>query len=53
MYSSFKDKIALWGNTQKEYLIAQHAISEERILTIGSPRHDIFFKNQNYQYNHR
>ena len=51
MYSSFKDKIALWGNTQKEYLIAQHAISEERILTIGSPRHDIFFKK--YRSNNR
>ena len=45
MYSSFKDKIALWGNTQKEYLMNQHVIPEEKILTVGSPRHDIFFKN--------
>tara|TARA_B100000029_G_scaffold522_1_gene686 strand:- start:3352 stop:5229 length:1878 start_codon:yes stop_codon:yes gene_type:complete len=50
MYSLFKDKIALWGNIQKEYLIKQHSIPEERILTIGSSRHDAFF-NQNIPHN--
>ena len=44
MYSLFKDKIALWGNIQKEYLINQHSIPEERILMVGSSRHDAFFK---------
>ena len=45
MYPTFQDKIALWGNTQKKYLMDQHSTSEEKILTVGSPRHDIFFKN--------
>ena len=46
MYPLFKDKIAVWGNTQKQYLIKQHNIDEKRILTVGSPRHDIFFKKK-------
>jgi hypothetical protein len=45
MYPTFQDKIALWGNTQKKYLVDQHSTPEEKILTVGSPRHDIFFKN--------
>ena len=50
MYSLFKDKIALWGNIQKEYLINQHSIPEERILTVGSSRHDSFFnKNPSHK----
>lgn len=43
MYSLFKDKIAVWGDVQKQYLIKQHNIDEKQILTVGSPRHDIFF----------
>ena len=46
MYPLFNDKIAVWGNTQKQYLIKQHNIDEKRILTVGSPRHDIFFKKK-------
>jgi len=44
MYPVFKDKIALWGDIQKNYLIQQHGISEERIILSGSPRHDVFFQ---------
>lgn len=46
MYSLFKNKIAVWGCTQKQYLIKQHNIDEKQILTVGSPRHDIFFKRK-------
>ncbi|WP_010192826.1 hypothetical protein [Candidatus Nitrosarchaeum limnium] len=46
MYSLFKDKIAVWGDTQKQYLIKQHNLDEKRILNVGSPRHDIFFMKE-------
>ena len=45
MYNSFPDKIALWGNIQKHYLKNFHNIPDKNIFTCGSPRHDIFFKN--------
>lgn len=43
MYSLFRDRIAVWGEVQKEYLIKQHKIEENRIIVSGSPRHDAFF----------
>lgn len=43
MYPLFKDKIAVWGNVQKNYLIDQHNMDSKKILEIGSPRHDSFF----------
>jgi len=46
MYTIFNDKIALWGNIQKNYLTNVRKISDEKILIPGSPRHDSFF-NQN------
>ena len=45
MYPVFKDKISLWGPIQKEYLVKQHGISDDRIFLSGSPRHDKFFRN--------
>jgi|SaaInlStandDraft_6_1057023.scaffolds.fasta_scaffold01894_4 hypothetical protein len=46
LYVYFKDKIALWGNVRKNYLINQHGISSERIFVIGSPRHDVYFNSR-------
>lgn len=43
MYSLFKDKIAVWGDTQKQYLIEHKKIDPQRIIVCGSPRHDSFF----------
>ncbi len=43
MYSFFKDKIAIWGPIQKNYLVSQYKIDTSRILMSGSPRHDDFF----------
>ena len=43
-YTLFPDKIAVWGNVQKNYLINTHKISDDRIIICGSPRHDPFFR---------
>ena len=53
MYPLFKDKIAVWGDVQKQYLINQHEIDEKRILTVGSPRHDVFFKKKKCKSNQK
>jgi glycosyltransferase involved in cell wall biosynthesis len=44
--SIFKDKIAVWGNIQKQYLVNVLKIPEKKILIVGSPRHDKFFKQR-------
>ena len=43
-YEDFNDFIGVWGEIQKEYIIKNKKISEKRILTTGSPRHDDFFE---------
>jgi hypothetical protein len=43
-YTIFPDKIAVWGNVQKNYLSNTHNISDDKIIVCGSPRHDSFFK---------
>ena len=53
MYNLFKDKIAVWGDVQKQYLINQHKIDEKQILTVGSPRHDAFFLKKIYKSNQK
>jgi len=45
-YSNFRDKIAVWGDYQKKYLIEQRSINPNRIFVTGSPRHDSFFNSQ-------
>lgn len=44
MYPIFRDKIALWGDIQKDYLLHHRNISTDRIFLTGSPRHEDFFK---------
>lgn len=44
MYPLLRDKIAVWGQVQKQYLMSQHGLDEKRILVTGSPKHDSFFK---------
>jgi hypothetical protein len=48
MYDKFNDKIAVWGEIQKNYLINSKKIIETKILSVGSPRHDVFFNNKQY-----
>ena len=50
-YSLFPDKIAVWGNVQKNYLSKIHGISDDKIITCGSPRHDIFFRLSENSFN--
>ncbi|NDB64026.1 MAG: hypothetical protein EB170_09245 [Nitrosopumilaceae archaeon] len=45
MYDNFRDKIAVWGETQKQYLVKHKHVDPNRIIVCGSPRHDSFFTN--------
>ena len=45
-YQLLHDKIAVWGDIQKKYLIEHRKFDENRILKVGSPRHDIFFNRK-------
>lgn len=44
-YNSFKDKIAVWGELKKEWLSAEYVIDPNRLIVIGSPRHDDYFNS--------
>ncbi len=46
LYVYFRDRIALWGNMRKNYLVKEHDIQSERIYVTGSPRHDIYFNSR-------
>lgn len=43
-YHFLEDKIAVWGNSQKKYLLSRNQIKEEQILVVGSTKHDSYFK---------
>jgi hypothetical protein len=43
MYSIFKDKISIWGDIQKDYLVKYKKISNKKVILSGSPRHEDFF----------
>ena len=45
-YRNFEDKIAVWNEYQKKYLVEYRKIPENRILVVGSPRHDSFFDKE-------
>lgn len=45
-YVDFKDKIAVWGDMKKQYMINRYNIDPNRIIVTGSPRHDIYFKSR-------
>ena len=45
-YNNFNDKIAVWGNEKKEYLIKEYDIDPDRIIVTGSPRHDAYFNSR-------
>lgn len=42
----FKDKLAVWGTTRKEWLCNEFNIKQDRIITTGSPRHDDYFDSR-------
>ena len=41
-----KDKVAVWGEVMKSYLMKHYELPEEKIIISGSPRHDSFFKHK-------
>lgn len=45
-YPNFHDKIAVWGEIKKEYLMNQYGIDEKKIIVTGSPRHDNYFQSR-------
>tara|TARA_Y100001936_G_scaffold225417_1_gene243877 strand:- start:20667 stop:22550 length:1884 start_codon:yes stop_codon:yes gene_type:complete len=46
-YDDFTDKIVVWSDFQKEFLISNYNIDAKRILAVGSPRHDILTQKIN------
>ena len=44
-YDLIKDKIAVWGNPVKDYLIKNDICDDENIIISGSPRHEDFVPN--------
>ena len=45
-YDLLEDKIAVWGNPVRDYLIKKHNCKVENILVSGSPRHENFNPNK-------
>ena len=45
-YDLIEDKIAVWGNPVKNYLIKNNVCKDENIIISGSPRHENFVPNK-------
>ena len=45
-YDKFSDKIVVWSDFQKEFLTENFNIHSDKILPIGSPRHDILTRKK-------
>jgi hypothetical protein len=45
-YTKFNDKIAVWGESKKNYLINEYGIDEKKIIVTGSPKHDNYFSSR-------
>lgn len=43
---SFNDKIVVWGEPKKKWLIEEYDIDPTRIFVTGSPRHDNYFSSR-------
>ena len=43
---SFNDKIAVWGEPKKQWLINEYDVNPNRIVVTGSPRHDAYFSSR-------
>ena len=52
-YSNFNDKIAVWGEIKKKYLIDEYDIDEKKIIVTGSPRHDNYFLSRTKKKNNK
>ena len=45
-HTCFDDKILVWGESKKIWLINEYDIDPKRILVVGSPRHDNYFSSR-------
>ena len=45
-YDKFSDKILVWSQFQKKFLMENFKIHSDKILPIGSPRHDILTRKK-------
>ncbi len=45
-YLRFRDKLGVWGNAKKNFMIDEYNIESSRIVVTGSPRHDDFFNSR-------
>tara|TARA_B110001454_G_C12715754_1_gene432505 strand:- start:122 stop:2008 length:1887 start_codon:yes stop_codon:yes gene_type:complete len=45
-HTSFNDKIVVWGEPKKRWLINEYDINPNRIFVTGSPRHDDYFSSR-------
>jgi hypothetical protein len=45
-YLQFRDKLGVWGNSKKNFMIDEYAINSSKIIVTGSPRHDDFFNSR-------
>ena len=52
-YDTFKDKIAVWSETKKKYLIDNYGLDPNRIIVSGSPRHDNYFSSRMKKENNK
>ena len=52
-YVNFKDKIAVWGDVKKEFLINEQNIDPKKIIVTGSPRHDNYFLSRKEKQNNK
>ncbi|MBM3911172.1 MAG: hypothetical protein FJ356_05945, partial [Thaumarchaeota archaeon] len=52
-YPLLQDKIAVWGEVQKKYLVEYKNFEPKRIFVTGSPRHDIFFTREPIQQHNK
>jgi len=43
---SFNDKIVVWGEPKKQWLINEYDVNPNRIVVTGSPRHDAYFSSR-------
>ena len=43
---SFNDKIVVWGEPKKKWLIEEYDVDPTRIFVTGSPRHDNYFSSR-------
>lgn len=52
-YDNFNDKIAVWSEVKKKYLISTYGIDPKRIIVTGSPKHDIYFSSRKPRKNNK